>query len=153
MPGMRQRLLPVAHPGRPQDSPHGGVAAQVPRLPAQFQSAFEPKDPSADAHRHQTLSLPGLWQSVPTKLRSASAFAHSQSGRHCWSLGDRVIRFQRHTIGSSRTSTCFRIIIVDRQCRRWATAVARFEQQLSVARFWSHINRRRRRWRRVISSA
>lgn len=48
MQRVRQGLLPVTHPRGPQDPPHGGVSAQVPRVQSLLQPAFQPENPPAD---------------------------------------------------------------------------------------------------------
>ena len=79
---VRQGLLPESHPRGAQDPAHGGVAAQVPGVRAQLQSAQQPQDPPAHPHGHQAVSLRLLRQGVPAQLRSAPALAHPQSRRH-----------------------------------------------------------------------
>lgn len=70
---MRKGLLSIANPGRSQDLTHGGVPAQMSRMQSQLQPALKSEDPSAHPHRHQTVQLFGLWQSVPTELRPTEA--------------------------------------------------------------------------------
>lgn len=70
---MRQRFLSIANPGRSQDPAHGGVPTQMPCMQPQLQPALQSEDPSAHPHRHQTVQLFGLWQSVPTELRPTEA--------------------------------------------------------------------------------
>lgn len=88
--GVRQRLLSIPHAGRPQDSTHGGITAQVPRLQSQLQSAFQFENTPSHAHRHQTVSLYGMWQSFSTQLRFASPFADAQSGGAQWPNIDNI---------------------------------------------------------------
>lgn len=78
VPGMRQRVLPVAHAGRAQDPAPGGVAAQVSGVQSQLQPAVQPEDAPADAHRHQAVQLSHVQQSVPPELRPAPAQPHAQ---------------------------------------------------------------------------
>lgn len=89
VPGMRQRVLPVAHVGRAQDPAPGGVAAQVSRVQPQLQPAVQPEDAPADAHRHQAVQLSHVQQSVPPELRPAPAQPHAQPGVRVRGLGVR----------------------------------------------------------------
>lgn len=49
MQRMRQGFLPVPHAGGPQDSPHGGVAPQMPRLQPLIQPALQLENPPLDS--------------------------------------------------------------------------------------------------------
>ncbi|CAH1973409.1 unnamed protein product [Acanthoscelides obtectus] len=51
MQRVRQRLLPVTHPGCSQDPPYGRVTPQVSILQQVFQPKVKPEDPHVDAHR------------------------------------------------------------------------------------------------------
>ena len=65
---LRQRILPVAHFGRPPDPSPGGIAAQVSGLFAQLQPALQPQDSPADAHRPQTVRVFVVWKGLPAEL-------------------------------------------------------------------------------------
>ncbi|KAG8035585.1 hypothetical protein G9C98_001013 [Cotesia typhae] len=75
---MRKRILPKPYPCGAQDSPHGGVAPQVPGLRAQFQSAQQLEDALIDPYGHKTVSLRLLRKSFPKKLRPPQALADPQ---------------------------------------------------------------------------
>jgi len=76
--GVRQGVLPVAHVGRAQDPPPGGVATQVSGVQPELQPAVQSEDAPVDAHRHQTVQLSDVQQSVPPELRSTPAQPHAQ---------------------------------------------------------------------------
>ena len=88
-----QGVLPVPDPGRAQDPTHGRVPPQVSGVQSQFQPALQPQDPPANPHRHQTLQLFRLRQSVQTQLRPTASQPYTQLGggvhlnrdaRHVW---------------------------------------------------------------------
>jgi len=76
--GVRKGVLPVPHVGRAQDPPLGGVASQVSGVQPELQPAVQSEDAPVDAHRHQTVQLSDVQQSVPPELRPAPAQPHAQ---------------------------------------------------------------------------
>lgn len=80
--GMWQGFLSVKNVGSAQNPAHGRVAPQVSGVQQEFQSAIESQDPSFDSHRHQTLQLLFLRQSVQEKLRPKATQPNAQPRRH-----------------------------------------------------------------------
>lgn len=78
---VREGILSEQDPGGPQDSPHGGIAAQVSRMRQELQSEKQPEDTPPDAHGHQALPLRLLRQGLSSELRPEEALVDSQFGR------------------------------------------------------------------------
>ena len=62
-------VLPVTYAGSAQDPAHGGVASQVSGVQQELQPALQPQDAPAHPHRHQTVQLFFLRESLPSELR------------------------------------------------------------------------------------
>lgn len=77
MPGVRQRFLPIQNISSPQDPPHGRIPAQVPGLFQIIQPAIQPENSPSNAHRHQTVQLLRVRQSLQEKLRPQEAQPHA----------------------------------------------------------------------------
>lgn len=79
---MRQRILSIAHPGRPQNPPSRRVAAQVPGVQSELQSTLQSQNASPHPYRYQAVPLFRMWQSVSAQLRSTAPQFDAQFGRH-----------------------------------------------------------------------
>jgi hypothetical protein len=93
---VRQRVLPVAYPGRAQDPAHGGESAQVSGVRALLQPAVQPEDAPAHAHGPQALRVHQLRQGVPPQLRPASPRAHAHGRRRAGVRADRRCVREKH---------------------------------------------------------
>jgi hypothetical protein len=101
---MRQRILPVADSRRPQNSSHGGIAAQVSRLQSLLQPALQLKNPSVNTHRPQTLRMQLVRKGLQTQLRLAKTRSHPCRGRRPgrWTRR-RILALQRYRRNVSET--------------------------------------------------